>query len=83
MTSWMPILRRNSSWSTFAAFGARDGGHGPTSKRNLTFEAVPVAAYEIVFTTSAEREFRKLPRDLQRRFATAFVLLREDPEGVD
>jgi len=36
--------------------------------------------FEIEFTVSAEREFRKLPRDAQRRFAAAFELLREDPK---
>ena len=35
--------------------------------------------FEIDFTVSAEREFRKLPRDVQRRFAAAFELLGKDP----
>jgi mRNA interferase RelE/StbE len=38
-----------------------------------------VAAYEIEFTGSAERAFRKLPFEVQRRFSRAFELLRQDP----
>lgn len=34
---------------------------------------------EIFFKPSAEREFRHLPRDVQRRFAQAFELLAEEP----
>jgi addiction module RelE/StbE family toxin len=34
---------------------------------------------EIFFKPSAEREFRRLPREVQRRFAEAFELLAEDP----
>jgi len=36
-------------------------------------------SYEIIVQRSAERELRKLPRDVQRRFAVAVDLLREDP----
>jgi mRNA interferase RelE/StbE len=38
-----------------------------------------VPAYEIEFTSSAERAFRKLPQEVQRRFSRAFDLLRQDP----
>jgi len=38
--------------------------------------AVPA---EIFFKPSAEREFRRLPREIQRRFAKAFELLAEGP----
>ena len=34
---------------------------------------------EIVFKSSAEREFRRLPREIQRRFASAFKSLAEEP----
>ena len=34
---------------------------------------------EFFFKPSAEREFRRLPRDVQRRFAKAFNLLAEEP----
>ncbi len=34
---------------------------------------------EILFKPSAEREFRRLPRELQRRFAEAFESLAEGP----
>jgi len=34
---------------------------------------------EIFFKQSAQREFRRLPRDIQRRFAEAFELLAEEP----
>lgn len=34
---------------------------------------------EIFFKHSAEREFRRLPRDIQRRFARAFESLAEEP----
>jgi addiction module RelE/StbE family toxin len=34
---------------------------------------------EIFFKASAEREFRRLPREIQRRFARVFELLVEDP----
>ncbi|MGI0150272.1 MAG: type II toxin-antitoxin system RelE family toxin [Thermoplasmata archaeon] len=37
------------------------------------------AAYEIEFTSSAERAFRRLPPSLQRRFSAAFEVLRIDP----
>ena len=36
-------------------------------------------AAEIFFKPSAEREFRRLSRDIQRRFAEAFELLAEEP----
>jgi len=38
-----------------------------------------VAAYEIEFTATAERTFRKLPDEVQRRFSRALKLLRQDP----
>lgn len=34
---------------------------------------------EIFFKPSAEREFRRLPREIQRRFAKAFEALAEEP----
>jgi len=34
---------------------------------------------EIFFKPSAEREFRRLPRETQRRFARAFESLAEEP----
>lgn len=34
---------------------------------------------EIFFKPSAEREFRRLPREIQRRFAKAFEALAEAP----
>ncbi len=34
---------------------------------------------EIFFKPSAEREFRRLPREVQRRFVKAFELLAEGP----
>ncbi len=34
---------------------------------------------ETFFKPSAEREFRHLPRDVQRRFAQAFELVDEEP----
>lgn len=33
---------------------------------------------EILFKASAEREFRRLPREIQKRFAAAFDLLAEE-----
>lgn len=33
----------------------------------------------VLFTSSAEREFRRLPRDVQARFSDAFALLAVDP----
>ena len=38
-----------------------------------------MASYEIIVQRSAEREFRKLPRDVQQRFVAALDFLREDP----
>ena len=38
-----------------------------------------MAAYEIEFTATAERAFRKLPDEVQRRFSRALKLLRQDP----
>src|SRR5439155_4039283 len=38
-----------------------------------------VAAYEIEFTATAERAFRKLPDEVQRRFSRALKVLRHDP----
>lgn len=38
-----------------------------------------MADYEIEFTQSAEKAFRKLPRQVQRRFSAALQLLRQDP----
>ena len=38
------------------------------------------SGFEIDFAVSAEREFRRLPREVQRRFAAAFGLLRRDPK---
>ena len=34
---------------------------------------------EILFKSSAEREFRRLPRGVQRRFMRAFESLAEEP----
>ena len=34
---------------------------------------------EIFFKASAEKEFRRLPREIQRRFAKAFEALAEEP----
>jgi len=34
---------------------------------------------EIFFKASAEREFRRLPREIHRRFAKAFETLAEEP----
>jgi len=34
---------------------------------------------EILFKPSAEREFRRLPRGIQRRFASTFESLAEEP----
>ena len=34
---------------------------------------------EIFFKPSAEREFRRLPREIKQRFAKAFELLAEEP----
>ena len=34
---------------------------------------------EIFFKPSAEREFRRLPREIRRRFAKAFEFLAEEP----
>lgn len=38
-----------------------------------------MAAYEIEFTRSAEKAFRKLPGGVRRRFSAALDLLRSDP----
>ena len=38
-----------------------------------------LAAYEIEFTSSAEKAFRRLPLAVRRRFSAAFVPLRQDP----
>jgi mRNA interferase RelE/StbE len=38
-----------------------------------------LCAFVILFTSSAEREFRRLPRDVQRRFSDAFALLESNP----
>ena len=34
-----------------------------------------MAAYEIEFTSSAEKAFRRLPQAVRRRFSAAFILL--------
>lgn len=34
---------------------------------------------EVFFKRSAQREFGRLPRDIQRRFAEAFEMLAEEP----
>jgi len=34
---------------------------------------------EIFFKASAEKEFRRLPREIQRRFAKAFEVLAQEP----
>jgi len=34
---------------------------------------------EIFFKASAEKEFRRLPREIQRRFAKAFEALAQEP----
>ena len=41
-----------------------------------------MAEYEIVFTTSAAREFRSLPAELKQRAATAIDSLSEQPRPV-
>ena len=38
-----------------------------------------MAAYEIDFTSSAEKAFRRLPQAVRHRFSAAFVLLGQDP----
>ncbi len=38
-----------------------------------------MAAYEIEFTSSAEKAFRRLPPAVRRRFSAALELLRNDP----
>ena len=38
-----------------------------------------MAAYEIEFTSSAEKAFRRLPPAVRRRFSAAFELLQLDP----
>jgi mRNA interferase RelE/StbE len=38
-----------------------------------------LAAYEIEFTGSAEKAFRRLPQVVRRRFSAAFELLQLDP----
>ena len=38
-----------------------------------------MAAYEIEFTSSAEKAFRRLPQEVRRRFSAAFELLQLDP----
>jgi len=38
-----------------------------------------LAAYEIEFTSSAEKAFRRLLQAVRRRFSAAFELLRQDP----
>lgn len=38
-----------------------------------------MCAFVVLFTSSAEREFRRLPRDVQARFSGAFALLEVDP----
>ena len=35
--------------------------------------------FRVLFTSSAEREFRSIPRQTQERFASAFELLEEIP----
>jgi mRNA interferase RelE/StbE len=38
-----------------------------------------LCAFVVLFTSSAEREFRRFPRDVQARFSRAFALLEVDP----
>jgi mRNA-degrading endonuclease RelE of RelBE toxin-antitoxin system len=38
-----------------------------------------VPGFAVLFTSSAEKEFRRLPRDVQERFAAAFRRLEVDP----
>jgi mRNA interferase RelE/StbE len=38
-----------------------------------------LCAFVVLFTSSAEREFRRLPRDVKERFSDAFALLEVDP----
>ncbi|HEX9708736.1 MAG TPA: type II toxin-antitoxin system RelE/ParE family toxin [Candidatus Thermoplasmatota archaeon] len=38
-----------------------------------------MCAFVVLFTSSAEREFRRLPNDVQSRFSDAFGLLEVDP----
>jgi mRNA interferase RelE/StbE len=38
-----------------------------------------LCAFVVLFTSSAEREFRRLPRDVQARFSDAFARLESDP----
>src|SRR5256712_4864408 len=47
--------------------------------KNSSPEQGSLAAYEIEFTSSAEKAFRRLPQAVRRRFSAAFELLRQDP----
>jgi mRNA interferase RelE/StbE len=38
-----------------------------------------LCAFVVLFTSSAEREFRRLPRGVQARFSDAFAMLEVDP----
>jgi mRNA interferase RelE/StbE len=48
----------------------------PRRSGSVGWDSLP--SFQVLFTSSAEREFRALPREIQERFASTFELLREN-----